>query len=477
MTIDSLYGHSALKKPKALPFVTDGSVKNLWAISFPLMLSLLSGSLMLFFDRLFLARFSIDALNASTNASVVAAAMQFAFISTASIGEILVGRYNGAGKFSKLGRPVWQMIWFSLMTLCIFIPLGLMGKLFFTDSSYAELEVEYFFWIMLFGPVFCVVSALSAFYIGRGSLKFVTITVILANILNIILDLVLIFGLPGVIEPLGMAGAAIATGISQVVQAVILFTVFLSKQNRLKFGTADYRFSLASFKKCLKIGLPNALAHTIEIFAWVVFFRMMTAKGDDYLTVAAISQSIYFLFTFITEGISKGAMTLAANMIGAKRFNEVWRLFASGVKFYIGIFLCLGLFLVFDADPLVNLFYGQEEILSPVVQATIKSAMVWVWVFFLFEGINWLIIGLLTAAGDTGFVFKVTSSTIWVFALFPIYIFVVCFGASAVVAWQLTAFYGLVTCLIFMWRFQSEKWRLEVEPICLSSDPKVPLIT
>lgn len=461
MTIDSVYGHSALKKPKAQSDIIDGSIRNLWAISFPLMLSLLSGSLMLFFDRLFLARFSIDALNASTNASVVAAALQFTFISTASIGEIMVGRYNGAGKFSKLGRPVWQMIWFSLMTIFVFIPLGLAGDVFFSDSSYATLEKEYFFWIMLFGPVFCVVSALSAFYVGRGSLKFVTITVIFANIINILLDIILIFGVPGVLKPLGMKGAAIATGVSQVLQAAILLVVFLSKRNRHKFGTADYRFSWASFKKCLKIGLPNALAHTIEIVAWVVFFRVMTAKGDDYLTVAAISQSVYFLFTFITEGISKGAMALAANMIGAKRWSEVWRLFASGVKFYAVVFLLLGFFLVLDSDPLVNLFYAHEEGLSPSVQASVKSAMVWVWVFFLFEGLNWLIIGLLTAAGDTGFVFKVTSSTIWIFALLPIYIFVVCLGASAVVAWQLTAFYGLVTCMIFMWRFQSEKWRQE----------------
>jgi len=473
MTIDSVYGHSALKKPKAQSTAIDGSVRNLWAISFPLMLSLLSGSLMLFFDRLFLARFSIDALNASTNASVVAAALQFAFISTASIGEIMVGRYNGAGKFSKLGRPVWQMIWFSLMTTCIFIPLGLTGDVFFSASSYAALEKEYFFWVMLFGPVFCVVSALSAFYIGRGSLKFVTITVICANIVNIVLDSALIFGVPLLLKPLGISGAAIATGLSQVLQAGVLFAVFLNKRNRLKFGTGDYRFSWASFKKCLNIGLPNALAHTIEIFAWVVFFRLMTAKGEDYLTVAAISQSIYFLFTFITEGISKGAMALAANMIGAKRWNEVWRLFASGVKFYAGIFLFLGFFLVLDSDPLVKLFYPQEQALTPSVQASVKSAMVWVWVFFLFEGLNWLIIGLLTAAGDTRFVFKVTSSTIWIFALLPIYVFVVCFGASAAVAWQLTAFYGLVTCLIFMWRFQSEKWRLEETVAYSAGDLKI----
>ena len=440
-----------------------GTVKALWRISFPLMLSLLSGSLMLFFDRLFLANYSIDALNASTNASAIAATLQFGFISTTCIAEVFVGRYNGAKKYHRVGQPVWQMIWFSLMTILLFFPLAFFsGSFLFADSPYREMEADYFKWLMLFGPVFAVVGALSAFYIGRGKVAFITLIVILANTVNVVLDIVLIYGYEPYIKSIGMNGAAVATGISQLFQATILFAEFLRRKNREKYGTGNCVFVWRSFKKCLKIGLPNSMAHTIEIFAWAVFYKIMTAKGVEYITVAAITQSIYFLFTFITEGISKGATALASNMIGAKKWDDVWRLFRSGVKFYIQVFLVMGVFLVFDPEPLINLFLPAEQGAVPEsVKLSIQSALVWVWIFFLFEGINWLVVGLLTAAGDTRFIFMVSSLTVWIFAIIPIYVGVVMVGYTADMAWMMTAVYGILTCCIYIWRFKSEKWKLE----------------
>lgn len=435
-----------------------GSVRELWSISFPLMLSLMSGSLMLFFDRLLLAHFSIDALNASTNASIIAAAIQFGFISTACIAEVFVGRYNGAGRHHKLGIPVWQMIWFSLATTVLFLPVAfLLGPFLFQDTPYAVLEEQYFLWIMAFGPVFCLVAALSSFYIGQGAVTFVTLLVILANVINVGLDLVLIFGYaPLGIPSIGIAGAAISTGISQSVQAVILFLVFISKKNRQQFGTGSYQFIWKSFKKCLKIGLPNSIAHTLEILAWAVFFRMMTLKGADYITVAAISQSIFFLFTFITEGISKGATAIAANMIGAQKWDDVWKLLRSGVRFYVQVFIALGGILVIYPEPLIHLF---NHDLSPAVMETTRAACLWIWVFFLFDGINWLVVGLLTAAGDTKFILKAGGSSVWLFAVLPIYLFIFKWNFGPDVAWQLTALYGFLTCCIYLWRFKSQKWK------------------
>lgn len=454
----------AIPQNPGLTKYPSGSVRELWSLSFPLMLSLMSGSLMLFFDRLLLAHFSVDALNASTNASIIAAAIQFGFISTACIAEVFVGRYNGAGRLDKLGTPVWQMIWFSLATSLIFLPVALfLGPFLFSETPYAALEEQYFLWVMAFGPVFCLVAALSSFYIGRGSVAFVTLLVILANLINVGLDLVLIFGYePLGIPPVGVAGAAIATGISQTVQAVILFLAFISKKNRERFGTGNYQFVWKACKKCLKIGLPNSLAHTLEIMAWAVFFRMMTLKGADYITVAAISQSIFFLFTFITEGISKGATAIAANMIGAKKWDDVWKLLRSGVRFYFQVFLVLGSVLVIYPEPLIQIFLTDNNELSQSVLETTRSACVWIWVFFLFDGINWLVVGLLTAAGDTKFILKAGGTTVWLFAILPIYIFVFKLGFGADVAWELTAVYGFLTCCIYLWRFNSQKWKREL---------------
>jgi MATE family multidrug resistance protein len=210
--------------------------------------------------------------------------------------------------------------------------------------------------------------------------------------------------------------------------------------------------------KCICIGLPSSLAHTIEIFAWAVFFMMLTSVGKEHITVISVAQSIFFLFTFMTEGISKGATAIAANMIGAGKESSVWKLLSSGIRLYIVVFFALGIILVVNPAPLIHLFISPDDANGNVYQL-IASSCIWVWLFFLFDGIHWLVVGLLTAAGDTKFVLKVGSTTIWLFALLPTYVLVVLLDYRADLAWAMTAFYGLVVCSIYLWRFQSESWK------------------
>lgn len=436
-----------------------GSLKELWIISFPLMLSLMSSSLMFFADRLFLAQYSIDAHNAATSAGNIVAFLQFIFICTTCIAEVFVGQYNGAGEKSKIGRPVWQMIWLSLFSSLIFFPIGFYGGEFiFSGSRYEAMEIEYFRYLMLCGPIFCLSGAISAFYIGRGSLAFATSITIGANILNAILAYFLILGCEPYFGPQGIKGAAYATGISQGIQSFIMFLDFMRKENRQTFGTGKWHFVWTEFYKCLSFGVPSSLAHTIEILAWALFFRMLMNVSDDHITVASVAQTILFLFTFMTEGISKGAMALASNMVGAKKWNTIWKLLFSGVKFYCIVFVILGFFLVVEPSYIIQLFVPSNEQNSKLY-VLIASSCLWVWLFFLFDGIHWLVVGLLTATGDSKFVLKTGSTTIWFFALLPTYVLVVHFGVSPDLAWAITAFYALTISSIYLLRFYSERWK------------------
>lgn len=438
-----------------------GSMRELWAISFPLMLSLMSSSLMFFWDRLLLAKFSIEAHNAAASAGTLVTFLQFAFLCTTCIAEVFVGQYNGSNQKDQIGKPVWQMIWLSIFSTALFIPLGFFaGSFFFAESPYQDLEIEYFQYMMIFGPIFCLSSALSTFYIGRGCVKFVTCTVILSNIINTFLAYNFIFGFADIIPQMGIAGAALATGISQIIQTLLLFCDFIRKKNRQEYGTNKYKFNWDEFYKCLKLGFPSSLAHTIEILAWAVFFRMLMNAGEDHITVVSIAQSIFFLFTFLTEGISKGATAIAANMIGAGKLQDLWKLLKAGIKFYALIFFLFGAIFFINPAPLINLFVSPQE--SEEIYHLIVSSCLWVWIFFLFDGIHWLVVGLLTAAGDTKFVLKAGSSSVWIFALLPTYIFVVLKGNPPDMAWAITAFYGLMVCSIYLYRFCSMRWKSQV---------------
>jgi MATE family multidrug resistance protein len=377
-----------------------------------------------------------------------------------SIAEVFVGRYNGAGKMEKLGQPVWQMIWLALGSFIIYIPIGIFAApyLFYSDD-YKLLEIEYFRILTCFIPIAALSTALSAFYIGRGKVRFVTGVMLGSNLINVLLDVVLIFGFPPIFSGFGIAGAAWSTGSALICQAIILFSAFYCQTNRQLYGTGRWRIHKRLFWSCLRIGLPNAVAHSIEILAWVLIFDMMARLGSDYMTVVTIAQSILFLFTFITEGLSKGATTIASNFIGSQKQNLVWKLLVSGTKFYVSMFLLLGVILVWHPDPLISWFIPEASLLSIETQEILRDACFWVWLYFLFDGISWLLVGLLTAAGDTRFVMKVGGATPIVFALLPVYLFVFIGGAPAHITWMLIAFYSFASGSIYLWRFKSDKWK------------------
>lgn len=447
-------------KTKGLTPYPQGSLRELLQISFPLIVSLMSASLMLFLDRLFLAHYSLAALNAAAHAGASVQFLQFWSIATVCIAEVFVGRYNGAGKMEKLGQPVWQMIWLSIGTAVVYLPIGFFaGSLIFFNEAYKDLEIQFFSILTCFIPFAALSAALSAFYIGRGKVKFVTFIMLGSNLINIILDALLIFGISPWIPSFGIAGAAWATGISQICQAAILFSAFFCKSNRQTFGTGRWKINKRLFMSCVRIGLPNAVAHSLEILAWVLIFDLMARLGSDYMTVVTIAQSILFLFSFVTEGMSKGATAIAANFIGSQKQDLVWKLLVSGTKFYTCIFLLLGMLLVWHPDHLIKWFIPEAESLSETTHATVRTACFWVWIYFIFDGISWLLIGLLTAAGDTRFVMKVGGTAPLLFALLPVYLFVFKWGAPAYVTWMMIAFYAFASGIIYLWRFKSERWK------------------
>lgn len=436
---------------------SEGSLKELWTISYPLILSILSVNIMIFVDRLILAKYDTKAMNAAVVAVLIFNVFQCGAVGIASISEVFVGQYNGAQKHKQIGEPVWQMIWFSLMTAFIFVPVGLLaGPFFISHADYAADGIPFFKVLMLFGPTFPLAAALSSFFIGRGSVKRVMITTIGSNILNIILDFLLIFGVNGFLPALGAKGAALATGISQTLQALLLLGVFLQDRHRDSHGTDQWKFKPALFFKGLRIGLPNAFSGVFDALAWSVLAQILAAASAAHMTVYSIGDSFYVLFAVGFLGLQKGVTAVAANYLGANREEVLSRTLRAGAKLVFGILLCLSIPMFCFPERLAELFSesGSASLLDPSLQRHIQIAMRWLWLYFMFDAISALVCGLLTAAGDTFFVMGMNTANAWLFSVIPTYFCVFYFGGSPILSWGLWALYGFVNALCFFLRYR-----------------------
>lgn len=430
------------------------STSEVWNIAYPLMLTALSANLMLFMDRLLLSRYMPLAMAAVTTIGMIFTIFQFAGISVASIAEVFVGKYNGANTQKKIGPLVWQMIWFSIFSALVFIPVGLFCGEYFIPVEYYEYGIPYFKTIMFFGPVFPLVAALSSFFIGQGNVKLVTVTTILVNFVNIIFCYFFIFGIANVIPPLGTFGAALAGGLSISMQAIILFYFFLKKENRIRCATTENKFIFSEFWHCIRVGVPNAVGHLIEMTAWAYLLQIMVHVDNTHIVALSIGQTLFLLLAFTTDGLQKSIIAIASNSIGAQRLNLISILLRSGVKVHLLIVAAFAIPLLVFPDYLVSMFFDAESQYSfEHLMRYAQPICLWVLIYFIFDGLVWVCAGILTAFEDTVFVMIINIVNVWLFAVLPNYIAVKYFDSGPDAIWQLMSIYALINAACFAIRY------------------------
>ncbi|SCA63384.1 Uncharacterized protein SCG7086_AQ_00060 [Chlamydiales bacterium SCGC AG-110-P3] len=439
----------------------EGSVRELWTIAYPMILAFLSGNLMMFADRLFLANYSMAAMNAAAAAGMAIVVFQYGAATITSIAEVFVGQFNGAKEYRRTAAPVWQMLWFSAAMLLLFGALATWGGPYLlADYHYADQGLPYYQWLLYFAVATPMMAALSGFFVGIGKTRCVMVIAIAGNMVNIALDYLLIFGVDGWIPAMGAKGAAIATGVSQVIQVATLFVLFIGKKHRDKYGTTVWRLEPSLLLRCLRVGVPNAIGHMLEWTAWATTLRMMAMAGEHYLTVAAIGQSMYMLVAFGFEGVQKAVTTVAANRIGANKEEGVWSVWRSAVKLLLLFGIPFGALLLGWPDPIIAEFLSTESPPSDIVLLVpmLRITALGVFIYYLVDGFTWICVGVLTAAEDTVYVMWVNGVTAWLCGMLPIWVLMVKLHWSPALYFLIISFYGTCNALIFYRRMSSSKW-------------------
>jgi MATE family multidrug resistance protein len=442
---------------KFLTKYPSGSVSELLSISIPLIITALSGNLLVVMDRLMLSYYSLDAMNAVSGVGIVFATVYFPGVAITAMTEVFVGQYNGADQYHKMASPVWQMIWFSIASVIIYIPLALMGEKFFLATAFIE-EGLLYYQVFVYGcPLFLIQSSLSGFFIGLGRTRLITSVVLFGNGINIILNYIFIFGM-GSIPAMGTVGAAIASIIAEVIQVLILLFIFLNSYNHQRYQTRRLSFDIALLWKELKIGIPNAVGHTLEIAGWAFLTNFRAHFGMDYIIVMTITSTTYIFFTFFTDGIHKGVTAIVSNFIGAKQYDSINLLKKSAYKIQVTV----AIFLFF---PMV--LFSETVIQSLVDLSTFSDAAIWGiklgmlgnFLFMVIDGFFWIYAGMLTAGGDTKALMFINSTAVWIICILPSVIWLTYFPSeSYTVSLYMYPLYGAVLTLLLYFRVKSGKW-------------------
>jgi MATE family multidrug resistance protein len=451
--------------------IRDGSVKTLWRVSLPLILSFLSLLGMITVDRLFLAGYSAAALGAAASAGTTAWGLTFGGQTLTNIAGVFVAQHNGAGRTKEIGQPVWQMIWLS----CLFcIPYAIaaiwVAPWIFAGSPIEQEQLVYYRWTMVISPLTCLTGALNGFFSGRGQTKIITWMTLLANVVNFVLDPILIFGW-GSIPSLGIHGACIATLIGSAMQVAALFYLFLKPEAREKYGTGNYVLKFKVWWDCVRIGGPEALGVVLELSAWGAFYMLFANLSTIHILVASVGQSMLMAFFWFGIGVENGISSVAGNLIGAGKKEEVRRAFYSGMKI-VGVFsLALFCFLALGKDWIVDLFLknpegleGAETLAALSVEQINDARLILVQSCFMIgayvaiENVRCLLYGVLRAAGDTFFILMLSVMSTWSLLLLPTYQLMTVWKMPVSYCFWIWLWYAILTTGISYLRFAKGNW-------------------
>lgn len=295
----------------------------------PLALGMANNALMQFTDRVFLARESTTSLEAILPASMLAFTFVCFFQSIAAYSGTFVAQYHGAGDPRGAAASCRAGLLLSLaagVVLALLIPFGrIVCDWCGHPPDVLSREKTYFTIVMSGGFFLCAAMAVQSFFTGIGHTRLVFWVNLLGNAANILLDYVLIFGC-GPIPASGIAGAAVATVIAQVLQFAVL-TAFAWP--RLFGRRAPEGGPPASgdhlIWRMIRFGTPAGIYSVLNILSFAVFVFLTGRVGDMALAVSNATLTVNYLIYAPIEGFAIGASTLVGQCQGAGDSNGAAR--------------------------------------------------------------------------------------------------------------------------------------------------------
>ncbi|MBW2059428.1 MAG: MATE family efflux transporter [Deltaproteobacteria bacterium] len=441
-----------------------GGYREILSLSYPLILSTASMTVMHFVDRMFLSWYSERAIAAATPAGITSFTIICFFMGVSQYTTTIVAQYFGAEDHRACGTATWQGVFFSLasyMAIVLFIPLG---PIIFRWGGHAaqiiDLEITYFSILMWGGGLVPLQSALAGFFTGRGDTKTTMIANMAGNAVNGVLDYGLIFGRLGLPE-MGLAGAAIATVLASIVPVVILGALFLTAKNNRRFGTRRVKLESRLFGKLLKYGMPAGFQFFLDMGCFTLFVILVGRLGTVELAATNIAFSIDMLAFMPVIGVSIATSTLVGQYMGRGEPDLAEKTTYSALTLaliYMGVMALV--FVLFPVQ-LLSIFKtrGHQAGDFAAIIGYGRYLLIMVAVYSVFDALGIAFSAGLKGAGDTRFVMWTSVIAGWTLFVPPVYLTVSVFHGGLFAAWVWATLYIIVLALVYLWRFRQGKWK------------------
>ncbi|MEG1741395.1 MAG: MATE family efflux transporter [Acetivibrio sp.] len=405
--------------------------KLLITMSLPIMISMLVQALYNVVDSIFVARYSADAMTAVSLAFPVQNFMIALGVGTGVGINALLSRNLGEKKYEEANKAAGNGLFLALCNYIVLALFGIFGtRAFFqaqtNNLAIIESGVQYLTIIstMSFGLFFTL--TLEKLLQATGNTFYSMLTQGAGAIVNIILDPIFIFGLFGVPE-MGVAGAAIATVIGQIVSMFLGILYNAKRNHEIKIKVRGFRPERSVIWGIYVVGIPSIIMQSIGSVMVYGFNKILLLFSEVAVSVFGIYFKLNSFIFMPVFGLNSGMIPIIAYNYGAKNKKRIMdtvklSLFISG-----GIMAAGFLLFQFASPMLLGMFKATPEMLQIGV-----PALKIISISFVFAGFCINLSSVFQSFGN-GILSLVVSVARQLFVILPAaYILAMKFGISAI---------------------------------------------
>lgn len=364
------------------------------SMALPMTFSMLVNALYNIIDSYFVARISEDAMTALSlvfplQNLVNAVVIGFAIGINATIAYFLgAEKHNTADKTASLGTLFNMIHGFVLAVVCIAITAPFLAM--FTDKrSIIEMGTEYAKIVFIFAVPNAAGLCFEKIFQSVGRMKTSMLCMLVGCVSNIILDPLMIFGI-GIFPEMGIRGAALATGIGQIISLVCYLMFYILNPIPVKVRLKDMTPDAALSRKMYSIGVPATLSLALPSIQVSALNAILAVYSASYVLVLGAYFKLQTFLYLTGNGVVQGMRPLVGYNYGAgekKRVKDIFRsalILIAGVM-VIGTILCLAvpqtLIGLFTSNP-ETILYGKEALrlisigfIASSVSVTVSGAL------------------------------------------------------------------------------------------------------
>lgn len=373
-------------------------------------------------------------------------------------GQIMIARRVGSQELDKIGSIFYSMLAFALslaFVLFLFMQFGCdyFFALFINNQAIYEACIAYLDYRssgIFFSYAGVIVLAL---YTGVARTQVIIYNALMLGVANMLLNYALVFGQWG-FPQMGIAGAGLASTIAEGVAFVVfLVYIFLDKKNRayhlFHFPKVDFDI----IKAQLKLSMPIVLQSVVGMGSWFVFFIIIEDMGQTELAISNIMRAVYLLFMIPCWGFASSINTLASNLIGKDKQEEVFAVTTQTAVLSFVVTMLFAISMLFAPD--IVLRVGTDN--AALIEESKRLTGVLTAILALFS-IGAIYFNGLVGTGATKKALYLQILGVVVYLMY-IYLAVHVFNCSLEVAWMAELVYWVVSLVTSIWYLRSNKWQ------------------